>query len=188
MVCAGRVIRGRMSHSLRTRMKPFWVRLVTRSKEDSGAELFEAALVLPILLTLLLGIVTFGRAYNTYQTITRAAREGAKSAVLTPCADSTYCTGATTYTASDIWTNFVNPVLRSDNLDTTKVTAKSLTYVQLDPNGAPAHVCGVQLSFNYPFTFSLPFTTLNMSTITLRAKVRMRLENQPATCPAGTSY
>ncbi|HEX5412744.1 MAG TPA: TadE/TadG family type IV pilus assembly protein, partial [Terriglobia bacterium] len=134
-----------MCHSPGTRVKRFCARLVTKLKEESGAELFEAALVLPMLLILLLGILTFGRAYNTYQTITRAAREGAKAAVLTPCADSTYCTGATNYSADDIWNNFVDPVLQADNLDTTKVTGKSLTYVQLDPNGSPAHVCGVQL-------------------------------------------
>lgn len=188
MVYAGRIKHGHMCHRLSTRIERFCVRVVTKAKEDSGAELFEAALVLPILLTLLLGIVTFGRAWNTYQTITRAAREGAKAAVLTPCADSTYCSGAKNYTASDIWTNFVNPVLQSDNLPTSKVTGKSITYVQLDPNGAPAHVCGVQLQFSYPYTFSLPFTSLNLSTITLKTKVRMRLENQPATCPVGTSY
>lgn len=182
MVYAGRLKREPMHHRQSTRIKRFCVRLVTKLKEDSGAELFEAALVLPILLTLLLGIITFGRAYNTYQTITRAAREGAKAAVLTPCADSTYCTGATNYTADNIWNNFVNPALQSDNLDTSKVTNKSITYVQLDPNGAPAHVCGIQLTFTYPFTFSLPFTTLNLSTINLQTTVRMRLENQPATC------
>ena len=177
-----------MCHRPSTRIKPLCVRLVTKLKEDSGAEIFEAALVLPILLMLLLGIVTFGRAYNTYQTITRAAREGAKAAVLTPCADSTYCSGATNYTADNIWNNFVNPVLQSDNLDTAQVTGKSLIYVQLDPNGAPAHVCGVQLQFTYPYTFSLPFTSLNLSTINLKTTVQMRLENQ-GTCPApGTNY
>lgn len=188
MVYGGRVKRGPICHRPSTRIKRFCVRLGTKAKEDSGAELFEAALVLPVLLVLLLGIVTFGRAYNTYQTITRAAREGAKAAVLTPCADSTYCAGATNYTADDIWNNFVYPVLQSDNLDTTAVTSKSLTYVQLDPNGTPAHVCGVQLSFSYPYTFSLPFTPLNLSTIMLQTTVRMRLENQPTTCSVGTSY
>jgi Flp pilus assembly protein TadG len=188
MLFAEGVERGRMCHSPRTRLKRFCVRLVTNWKEESGAELVEAALVLPILLMLLLGIVTFGRAWNVYETITRAAREGAKQAVLTPCAVSAYCAGATNYTATDIWTKFVYPVLQSDNLNTTKVASNSITYVQLDPSGTPPHVCGLQLKFNYPYTFSLPFTTLNLSTITLKTTVRMRLENQQATCPVGTSY
>jgi Flp pilus assembly protein TadG len=188
MLYAEGVERGLMCHSPRTHIRLFCVRLVTKWKEELGAELVEAALVLPILLMLLLGIVSFGRAYNVYQTITRAAREGAKQAVLTPCAVSIYCAGATNYTANDIWTNFVYPALQSDNLNTTKVTGTSLTYVQLDPTGTPPHVCGLQLRYNYPYTFSLPFTSLNLSTITLRTTVRARLENQPATCPVGTNY
>ena len=188
MLYAGREERGRMCHLRRTRFRLFCVRLVTNWKEDSGAELVEAALILPILLMLLLGIVTFGRAWDVYQTITRAAREGAKQAVLTPCAVSTYCPGATNYTATDIWTNFVDPTLQSANLDATKKTSASITYVQLDPTGTPPHVCGIQLRFNYPYTFSLPFTSVNLSTISLQTTVRMRLENQPAICPVGTAY
>ncbi|MGH7969547.1 MAG: TadE/TadG family type IV pilus assembly protein, partial [Limisphaerales bacterium] len=178
----------RMCHLPRTLLRRISVRLVTNYKEESGAELVEAAVVIPILLMLLLGILAFGRAWNVYQTITRAAREGAKAAVLTPCADSTYCPGATAYTASNIWTNFVDPVLGSANLDSAKVTNASITYVQLDPNDTPPHICGIRLTYRYPYTFSLPFTSVNLSTINLSTTVQMRLENQPATCSVGTSY
>lgn len=200
MLYAGGVERGRMCHLPRTLLSRISVRLVTNYKEDSGAELVEAAVVIPILLMLLLGILSFGRAWNTYQTITRAAREGAKAAVLTPCADSTYCPGATAYTASNIWTNFVDPVLQSAGLLYTgkgglpssgipsNLVNPSITYVQLDPNDPTPHICGVRLSFEYPYTFSLPFTSVNLSTINLSTTVQMRLENQPATCPVGTSY
>ena len=41
---------------------------------QTGAELVEMAFVLPILLMLLLGIFYFARAYNIYETMTRAAR------------------------------------------------------------------------------------------------------------------
>lgn len=188
MLYAGRVKRGHMCHLLRTLHTRMSVRLVTNCKDESGAELVEAAVVIPILLMLLLGIVSFGRAWNTYQTITRAAREGAKQAVLTPCANSTYCPGATNYTANDIWTSFVDPVLQSDGLDTTKVTNPTITYVQLDPNDPTPYICGIQLSFTYPYTFSLPFTSVNLSTINLSTTVQMRLENQPSTCSVGTSF
>jgi len=195
MLYAGGVEWGRMCHLARTRFSRISVRLVTNCKEESGAELVEAAVVIPMLLMLLLGILSFGRAWNVYQTITRAAREGAKQVVLTPCADSTYCPGATTYTATDIWTNFVDPVLQSANLvpaGTTGIPSNlispSITYVQLDPNDTVPHICGIQLSFEYPYTFSLPFTSVNLSTINLSTTVQMRLENQPATCPVGTSY
>lgn len=184
-----------MCHLPRTLLRQINVRLVTKFREESGAELVEAAVVIPVLLMLLLGIVTFGRAWNVYQTITRAAREGAREAVLTPCADSTYCSGATAYTADDIWTKFVDPALESANLipsGTTGippiVTNASITYVQLDPNDPTPNVCGIELSFNYPYTFSLPFTSVNLSTITLSTKVQMRLETQLYPCPVGNNY
>jgi Flp pilus assembly protein TadG len=188
MLYAGGVEWGRMCHLPKTLSRLFSVRQVTNWKEESGAELVEAAVVIPILLMLLLGIVSFGRAWNVYQTISRAAREGAKQAVLTPCANTSYCSGATNYTASDIWTNYVNPVLQSANLDSTQVTNQSITYVQLDPNVTTPHICGVRLTFEYPYTFSLPFTSVNLSTVSLSTTVQMRLENQPATCPIGTSF
>jgi hypothetical protein len=49
---------------------------------ERGAAVVELALVLPILLTVLLGIVEFGRAYNTKISLTHAAREGARAAAV----------------------------------------------------------------------------------------------------------
>ena len=40
------------------------------------------AIVAPLLLTLVFGIIEFGWVFMTYQTITNAAREGARTAVL----------------------------------------------------------------------------------------------------------
>jgi hypothetical protein len=47
-----------------------------------GAELIEFALVLPLLLLLVLGIVDFGFLFQRLEVITNAAREGARIAVL----------------------------------------------------------------------------------------------------------
>ena len=54
------------------------LRLIRRS--ERGASLIETALVLPLLLLLVGGIVDFGFAFNNYITITNAAREGARYA------------------------------------------------------------------------------------------------------------
>src|SRR5271167_777642 len=51
-----------------------------------GSEIAEAALVLPILFMLLLGIYWFGRAFNVYATINHAAREGARLGTAQTCA------------------------------------------------------------------------------------------------------
>lgn len=49
-----------------------------RRNHDRGAAAVEFALVLPILLLLVFGIVEFGRLYNIQTSITAAAREGAR--------------------------------------------------------------------------------------------------------------
>ncbi len=47
-----------------------------------GAAVVEMAVVAPVLLTLLFGIIEFGWVFMAYQTITNAAREGARTATL----------------------------------------------------------------------------------------------------------
>lgn len=51
---------------------------------ECGGTLVEAALVLILVFTFLMGIIEFGRVYNIYQNVTNAAREGARYAVA-PC-------------------------------------------------------------------------------------------------------
>ncbi len=49
---------------------------------DRGAVAVEFALLLPVLLLILFGIIDFGRALNAQITLTQAAREGARLAAL----------------------------------------------------------------------------------------------------------
>jgi Flp pilus assembly protein TadG len=51
-------------------------------RDDRGAAMVEFAIVLPVLLLILLGIIEFGRAYNTQVSIQAAAREGARELAL----------------------------------------------------------------------------------------------------------
>lgn len=51
-------------------------------RDDSGQAMVEFALVVPIFLLLLFGIVEFARAWNIYEVLTDAAREGARNAVV----------------------------------------------------------------------------------------------------------
>lgn len=53
---------------------------------ERGTALLEAALIIPILLLISVAIFEFGRAYETWQILTNAAREGARMAVV-PNAD-----------------------------------------------------------------------------------------------------
>jgi Flp pilus assembly protein TadG len=161
---------------------PHWLSKL-KIRDEEGAEVFEAALVVPLLLTLLLGVISVGRAYNVYESMTRAAREGARALVLTSCATC----GNAPYTASAVRTTFVEPALAAASLDPTAVMNYSSNYVWLDPEASPPQQCGVAISFNYPYQLVVPFTSVNLTTVTLSTRVQMRLENQPATCSAGSA-
>ncbi len=173
----------------RPRVRPNrWARRVRRiAAAETGAEVLEFAFVVPMFLTLLVGVVWIGRAYNIYENVTRAAREGARYAVLPSSvaqgnsyadAPSASCTASTV-----AFTDYVTPVLQSDNLDPSSVTGYCQKTVCLE-NTYPQQ-WGVQVSFNYPLTLTIPFTPLNATTINIPAQAQMRLENQPTggTCP-----
>jgi Flp pilus assembly protein TadG len=160
-----------------------WGRLLrSAGRADSGAELLEAALVLPLLLSLLLGMISFARAYDAYQTITRAAREGARTLVLTDCAT---CGNANFPSASA--RSIVNNVLVSANFDPSAVTNYAATYVWTDSGASTPQQCGVAITFTYPYQLEIPFTSVNLTNLNLKTSAQMRLENQPGTCQVGTS-
>lgn len=51
---------------------------MTRHRGDAGASAVEFALVLPLLLLVVFGIIDFGRAYNAQQALNAGTREGAR--------------------------------------------------------------------------------------------------------------
>lgn len=57
-------------------------RRTKRTEKRRGAALVEAAVTLPILLLLVMGIIEFGRAMMVVQLLTNGAREGARKATL----------------------------------------------------------------------------------------------------------
>ena len=59
-----------------------------RMKNQRGAALLETAITIPIVLLVTVSIFEFGRAYQTWQVITNAAREGARVAVIAGSTDS----------------------------------------------------------------------------------------------------
>lgn len=152
-------------------------------RETSGAEIAEAAVVLPVLFIVIMGLFYFGRAYNIYGTITQAAQQGARAAVVTQCATC----GNATPTADVIATNYVGPALQASHLDPTIVvpgpgipTACQCgsvgcgSTVACDPLGIgatpsicvqqnviltnPANAtqsCGTSVTFQYPYGFHI---------------------------------
>lgn len=51
---------------------------MSRSEPEKGAIAVEMAILLPVLILLLLGMMEFGRALNTQATLSHAAREGVR--------------------------------------------------------------------------------------------------------------
>jgi Flp pilus assembly protein TadG len=72
-------------------------RASARWSGESGAELIEFALALPLLLLVVLGIVDFGFLFQRYEVVTNAAREGARVAVLPNYVDSDVVTRVDQY-------------------------------------------------------------------------------------------
>jgi len=158
-------------------------------KGTSGAEIAEAAIVLPLVFMLLLGIYWFGRAYNIYGTITFAAREGARAATAPTCA---LC-GNTALVPDQVAAR-VGRALQASRLNPNDCTTlapvtscaaigggnpqicfQSNVRINDPTTGPPA--CGVSVSFQYPYQFYLPFTSLNQQLIQLKANVQTTGEN-----------
>src|ERR1700722_3072841 len=57
----------------------------TLAQETRGQEIAEAALVLPIVFMVLIGIFWFGQAFRIYGTLAQAARVGARAAADPAC-------------------------------------------------------------------------------------------------------
>jgi len=115
---------------------PVLLRSTAGREDDRGAELFEFAVVVPLLWTLLLGAYWMGRAYNVYHTIARAAREGARCAVLPSCATcgsqypDTYSGLNTSLdTGSNVFQNYVSPA----------PSASSVSPSGIPPSGSGAY-------------------------------------------------
>ena len=140
---------------------------------ERGTALLETALTLPLLLLVSVGIFEFGRAYQTWQVLTNAAREGARIAVLPfPVA------GAATAAVR----GYLTSGQLSNAADATIVIDSNATISIGGGNTASASVVTV----NYPFQFIVlqPVARLLVSgstlgaPITLTASAQMRNESQ----------
>ena len=173
-------------------------RIARRLGSTDGAEIAEAALVLPLVFMLLLGIVWFGRAFNIYSTIQQAAQQGAITAARASCVTcgnapngNVYSTIAAVMQASNLDpAQIVNPgaaptgCTNSGNITICQQVllnpTSNPTQIQTcgyPPAPSPSQICGALVRFQYPFQFYLPFTSLNNQKIILSAQAQSRMEN-----------
>jgi Flp pilus assembly protein TadG len=160
-------------------------------RAQSGAEIVEFALTLPLLLLVVLGIIEFGFLFQQYEVVTNAAREGARIATL-----PTYSANATA-TQTNVTTR-VNQYLAAGGLGSASAIyggsgcPGACTWLPVNDTiiaGTPGlcvKVFPLTVEYQHPVAFVggvLTFFGRSLpTTITLRATARMRNEVPSATC------
>jgi hypothetical protein len=162
----------------------------------TGQEIAEAAIVIPLLFMILLGIYWFGRAFNIYGTINHAAREGARAGIQ-PCAS---CPQLTNVQLDAQVATAVTQALQASHLDPNQAqsytpappmaacpgsgggctnvalsgsgTMRVCKTIKLNAGSTDPPLCGIAVSLQYPYQFWFPFTSLNMQSIALKASVQ----------------
>ena len=109
------------------------------AKKERGAALLETALALPLVLFVAVSIFEFGRAYQTWQVLTNAAREAARVAVL-PSGNV------------NIATKRARDYMESGQLPRAADANVSLTPIDLDL-GSGVTAAASSITVTYPFEF-----------------------------------
>lgn len=105
-------------------------------KNQRGSALLETAITIPIVLLVSVAIFEFGRAYQTWQVLTNAAREGARVAVIQGSTDQQVQDTVRNYLTSG---RITNPASASININRNVAI-----------NGTDT---ASSITVNYPFSF-----------------------------------
>jgi TadE-like protein len=135
------------------------VNMRTRLRNERGTALIETAITIPIVLLVAVGIFEFGRAYQTQQVLTNAAREGARQAILEGVTDSQVTTTVRNYLTGG-GLRAVDPVIE-----------RTISF-----NPAGGCPCASRITINYPFNFIVlqPVARLVRRTSTVGAPITMQ--------------
>jgi Flp pilus assembly protein TadG len=137
-------------------------------RSERGAELIEFALVLPLLLFIILGLVDFGFMFQRFEVVTNAAREGARMAVLAG------------YTNADVETRVRSYLTTGGVAATTSNCSVATTDYTIPTGGAGPAMPGkrVQVTYASPYLFLGPvagwfggsFTSANLTGVAIMRK------------------
>lgn len=147
---------------------------VARLRSERGAELIEFALIFPILLLVVVGIIDFGFLFQRFEVLTNATREGARMAVLP------------NYTEADVQAR-VCAYLNAGGVPNTGCTSNpvvSVTDASIPVGGGlpPIQARRVQVSYTHNFMFMGPIVSLvggtwtNTRVITTEAIMRTEIQ------------
>ena len=132
-----------------------------RRTSERGAALLEVALTLPLLLLVAGGIFEFGRAYQTWQVLTNAAREGARVAVLPGTTDASVEERVQTYLESGLIAGASDAVVTITRNNVIAIGAGTATASR------------VQVAFPFSFIVLQPVARLVVAGSTLGAPLTM---------------
>jgi Flp pilus assembly protein TadG len=142
--------------------------------DERGSQIIEASLVLPLLLLVVLGILDFGLLFWRFESVTNAAREGARVAILPG------------YSTTDV-ENRVQQYLTDAGLTDTPVTTV-IPPTGVDIGGGTC-VTMTGATVSYPHTYFLVggimgyFGSTSLTTTSLNATAMMRYEGGGVACP-----
>ncbi|HET7213003.1 MAG TPA: TadE/TadG family type IV pilus assembly protein [Terriglobia bacterium] len=165
-------------------------------QRERGAELVEFAFVLPIFIGILLALIWSGRAYNAYETLNRAGREGARFALAPSCASC----GNAAPTTSEVATVVAN-ALKADGMEPKRISALAPAVTSCSGGGNPCSVdattqitvcrdvllnntgggvppqCGVAVGYAYPLDVQTQLGPwMRVPALTLKSYVQMTEE------------
>jgi Flp pilus assembly protein TadG len=152
------------------------VRLRKAWRAEDGAELVEFAVVAPVMLLVLLGIMDFGLLFQRYHVITNAAREGARIAVLPG------------YSIPDDVEDRVTQFLTAAGLEEDATTTVGAPFAVSIGAGPCLRMVPVTVTYPHSYSFiggiASYFGSADFTTTTLQATATMRNElAAAATCP-----
>jgi Flp pilus assembly protein TadG len=153
----------------------------SRHRSEEGAVLIEAAIALPLLLLVVLGIIDFGLLFRRYEVVTNAAREGARIAML----DGYSIAPAGANDAE----KRVRDYLVAGGLSGSAAVVSPITRspVRIGGSSGPC-VTVTTVTVAYPHTYSFVggiigfFGGTGLGPTNLTAKVTMRFEGAAMTC------
>jgi Flp pilus assembly protein TadG len=151
--------------------------LRSRVRSQRGAELIEFALVLPLLLLVVLGIVDFGFLFQRMEVVTNAAREGARLGVLPSYTSTDACNRVLNYMQTGgLTTSASCPTSGSDNPQ----IVVNQSYPISIAGGGTVTGTRVAVTYNYSYLFIGPIARLfggSLSSVPVNGVAVMRNEN-----------
>ncbi len=135
----------------------------TRDRQhERGQALIEAAITIPILLMLMVGIFEIGRAYQTWQVLTNAAREGARMSI-TPSGTQSNTTA------------LIRQYMKEGQLPESAAAAVVVNKgASIDVNGTPVSASAVTVDYPFEFIMLQPVVRLVAPASTVGGAITMQ--------------